>query len=445
MSARLNLRRIVALVADGHDLVAQPEREEHFSGRWEERANPQNRLSGLQIAEIVGISGLGSFAAGGRLYHRTAPPGAGQGGSAMNGLYLPDPGEPRFCARCAATLEQRTDGGRARPRCPVCGWTYYAKPSLGAAVLIEEQGRILLVRRAHEPVRGWWTLPAGYVEYGEAADQTAAREALEETGLVVSIDGFHGIFAGFGDPRGAGHLAVFYATRLSGEPIAGDDAADVRWFGAAEIPMEIAFEGSRKAIALWLEQRDDGVREPRLLRYAGAGPAPPVLVHVVIENPAGTTERIVYDEAASEFKTTGWVFPEPLPFHYGWIPHTLTAADGDELDAVVLAEDRTVAVGSVIAARPLGALLRRDGDHKIVCVRADLPSAYADVRDVMERTDIQEPIEALFRRISEVGGWGGAAEARAMILSAQRDHIARDSYADGAREIAAATTRPRGA
>src|SRR3712207_8833682 len=53
--------------------------------------------------------------------------------------------------------------------------SYYAKPSLGAGVLIEEAGRILLVRRAHEPLRGWWTLPAGYVEYGEEAAKTAAR------------------------------------------------------------------------------------------------------------------------------------------------------------------------------------------------------------------------------------------------------------------------------
>ena len=105
----------------------------------------------------------------------------------MNGLYLPDPGEPRFCARCGASLADRHDGGRPRPHCPVCGWTYYAKPSLGAAVLIEEGGRVLLVRRAHEPVAGWWTLPAGYVEYGEAADETAAREAVDPTPNVVGI------------------------------------------------------------------------------------------------------------------------------------------------------------------------------------------------------------------------------------------------------------------
>jgi len=311
-------------------------------------------------------------------------------------------------------------------------------------VLIEEDGRILLVRRAHEPVRGWWTLPAGYVEYGEVAEETAAREALEETGLVVSIDGLHGIFAGFGDPRGAGHLAVYYATRLSGAPVAGDDAAEVGWFAADEIPAEIAFEGSRKAIAAWLARSGERVREPLLLRYAGAGPAPPVLVHIVIENPAGTTERIVYEEGLNDFRTTGWVFPEPLPFHYGWISHTLAAADDDELDAVVLGEG-SAAVGAVLTARPIGALLRSDGDHKVIAVRADVPSVYADVADVRERADIREPIESLFRQISDVAGWVGAAEARAMILSAQRDRLIRDAEAADLRATAAATTGPRSA
>ena len=344
----------------------------------------------------------------------------------MNGLYLPDPGEPHFCARCATALEPRSDGGRPRPHCPRCGWTYYAKPSLGAAVLIEEDGRILLVRRAHEPFRDWWSLPAGYVEYGEDAPQTAAREALEETGLVVSIDGIHGIFAGFGDPRGAGHLAVFRASRLAGNPIAGDDAAEARWFAPDEIPTEIAFEGSRKAISAWLNERPGAPRDPVLLRYAGTGPAPPVLVYVVVENPLGTTERVVYDQARNAFKPTGWTFPQPLPFHYGWIPRTLIAADGEELDAVVIGEGET-AVGSVIAARPIGALLREDGDHKVIAVRADLPSLYQGASDIADRDDMREPIERLFRQISGVKGWATAAETRALILAAQRDWIVRDA------------------
>jgi ADP-ribose pyrophosphatase YjhB (NUDIX family) len=146
----------------------------------------------------------------------------------VHSLATLDPGEPRFCARCAHPLEKRADGGRDRPRCPECGWTYYAKSALGAAVMIEEDGRILLVRRAHDPYRDWWMLPAGFVEYGEDAAETAAREALEETGLLVVIEGYQGLFFGGGDPRGISHLAVFLARRVGGELCAGDDACEAR-------------------------------------------------------------------------------------------------------------------------------------------------------------------------------------------------------------------------
>lgn len=340
----------------------------------------------------------------------------------MNGLVLPDPGEPRFCGRCATPLEPRSDGGRARPQCPACGWTYYAKPALGAAVLIEEDARILLVRRAHEPHRGWWTLPAGYVEYGEDVAQAAAREALEETGLVVSIDGFHGIFSGFGDPRGAGHLAVFYATRHAGELVAGDDAAETGWFGGDEIPTEIAFEGSRRAMSAWLNGRGNRPAASKLMEFAGAGPAPPVLVYVVVENPRGSTQRIVYDHQEQRFTSAGWAFERPIPVHYGWIPQTLTVADGEELDVVVLGEGEP-AVGSTIVGRPIGAMLREDEDHKIIAVRVDLPSAYSTVTDLAERPDVRASIAELFRGRSEITGWASAAEARGLILNAQRDRI----------------------
>ena len=88
----------------------------------------------------------------------------------MHGFELPDPGEPRYCAH---PLESYADGGRPRPRCPACGWTYYAKPALGAAVIIEDDaGCLLMVQRGHEPYRGWWTLPTGFVAYGEDAAET---------------------------------------------------------------------------------------------------------------------------------------------------------------------------------------------------------------------------------------------------------------------------------
>jgi ADP-ribose pyrophosphatase YjhB (NUDIX family)/inorganic pyrophosphatase len=342
----------------------------------------------------------------------------------VHSLATLDPGEPRFCARCAHPLEHRADGGRDRPRCPECGWTYYAKSALGAAVMVEEDGRILLVQRAHDPYRNWWMLPAGFVEYGEDAAETAAREALEETGLLVVLEGYQGLYFGGGDPRGISHLAVFLARRVGGELCAADDACDARWFSRAEIPDNIAFEGHRKAISCWLAGSANSSRAPALLLYAGSGPAPPVLVYTVIENPSGSRERIRYDAELQDFAPAGEVFAEPLPVHYGWVPRTLSRGDGRELDVLVAGEGIT-AIGSVLAVRPIGALLREDGDHKVLAVRADMPSAYVAVTDASEVPELKELIDGLFRPRAKLTGWASASEARTMIMEAQAAWIAR--------------------
>lgn len=170
-------------------------------------------------------------------------------------LIRDDPGRPDFCARCATPLSQQEHGGRERPTCPRCGWTYYARNATGAALGIERDGRLLLVRRAHAPYAGWWMLPAGFVEYADSAEDTAVREALEETGLTVRLTGLWGLYFGADDPRNVAHLVVYGAEVLAGTPTPGDDAAEVRFFAPDELPEQIAFEGQRAAIADWVRRQ----------------------------------------------------------------------------------------------------------------------------------------------------------------------------------------------
>ncbi len=183
---------------------------------------------------------------------------------------FPDPGRPRYCARCGAPVEERERGGRRRPVCPRCGWTYYAKNALGAAVLIERpvaaaatgprgEGdraagkEVLLVQRAHEPYQDWWMLPAGFVEYGEHAEVTAVREAREECGIEVALDGLFGVYFGTDDPRNPSYLLVYRAHPVDegATLVAGDDASTLGWFAASALPERIAFEGHRQALADW--------------------------------------------------------------------------------------------------------------------------------------------------------------------------------------------------
>jgi len=166
----------------------------------------------------------------------------------------PDPGRPAFCARCATPLVEEERGGLQRPVCPRCGWVYYARNATGAALLVEREGRVLLVRRAHEPFRGWWMLPAGFVEYGESAAETVVREAIEEVGLEVRLDGLFGVYFGADDPRNVAHLIVYRAL-AEGEPRPGDDAEAAAFFAPDALPANIAFEGQRAALRDWVRRR----------------------------------------------------------------------------------------------------------------------------------------------------------------------------------------------
>jgi 8-oxo-dGTP diphosphatase len=116
--------------------------------------------------------------------------------------------------------------------------------------LVEEQGRVLLVRRVMEPGRGLWTLPAGFVDAGEDPARAATREVREETGLEVSLDGLFDIMAGRSHPRGA-DLVIVYRGRVSGGSLQpGDDADAAAFFEPGELP-PLAFEVTRKALDRW--------------------------------------------------------------------------------------------------------------------------------------------------------------------------------------------------
>ncbi len=157
----------------------------------------------------------------------------------------------RFCPYCASPLEKRELFGRERLYCPACGNVVFQDPKVGAGVLLEEDGKILLVKRAVPPQEGKWGLPAGFVEWDETPEETAKRECLEETGLEVELQGLFGIFHYTDDFRGPGIIIIYKAKRVGGNLTPGDDASEIRFFSPDELPEDIAFETNRKALALW--------------------------------------------------------------------------------------------------------------------------------------------------------------------------------------------------
>lgn len=144
--------------------------------------------------------------------------------------------EVNFCPRCGRPVVRKTSFGHVRPLCEQCGWIHFADPKVAAAVLLQQDGRVLLVRRVNEPFRGMWTLPAGFIDAGEDPAEAAARECLEETGLHVRITGVLDVVAGREHPRGADFIIVYAADVLDGKLAAMDDADQVGWFTKDDLP-----------------------------------------------------------------------------------------------------------------------------------------------------------------------------------------------------------------
>jgi len=159
----------------------------------------------------------------------------------------------RFCPLCGTVLETRPVSGRSRLVCPVCGWIHYEDPKVAAAVLVEQDGKVLLVQRAGTPFQGFWTLPGGFVDAREDPARAAERECLEETGLSVSVTGLLEMFGGREHDSGADIVLIYNAELVGGELQSGDDASRAAFFDRSELP-PLAFHSTRKVLGL-----DEGI------------------------------------------------------------------------------------------------------------------------------------------------------------------------------------------
>ena len=155
--------------------------------------------------------------------------------------------EINYCTRCGNKTELKEKFGKLRAVCPNCGWIHFADPKVAAAVLVEQNSGVLLVRRVNEPYRGYWTLPAGFVDAGEDPARAAERECLEETSLTVRATRVLDVIAGREHPRGADFIIVYAAQLISGVAQACDDADQVGWFERSNLP-PLAFRATQKVL-----------------------------------------------------------------------------------------------------------------------------------------------------------------------------------------------------
>jgi 8-oxo-dGTP diphosphatase len=118
-----------------------------------------------------------------------------------------------------------------------------APPIPTVDVIIESWDRIVLIRRKHPPPG--WAIPGGFIDAGEKAQDAAVREALEETGLRVTLTGLLGVYSDPSrDPR-RHTISTVYIGKAEGSPSGGDDAAEARLFSERDLPSPLAFDHAR--------------------------------------------------------------------------------------------------------------------------------------------------------------------------------------------------------
>lgn len=125
----------------------------------------------------------------------------------------------------------------------------YENPACAAAgVVLDERRRVLLIRRAIEPFRGQWALPAGYQEVDEHPHETAMREVREETGAEIEVVELLDLIFIPEDHRKPANLAVFLCRYLRGGLTPGYDASEAGWFDLADLPEQLAFDNGPRIL-----------------------------------------------------------------------------------------------------------------------------------------------------------------------------------------------------
>jgi ADP-ribose pyrophosphatase YjhB (NUDIX family) len=155
----------------------------------------------------------------------------------------------RFCPACGGRFETRQlkAGDPSRLVCGRCGYIHYFDPKVAVGTVITTaDDTIVLVRRAIEPGYGLWVFPGGYVDRGEEIKVAAIREAREEAGLDVRLDGLINIYSYPGRPI---VIVVYKASIVAGELRIDEESLEARLFSRAEIPWrELAFRSTREAL-----------------------------------------------------------------------------------------------------------------------------------------------------------------------------------------------------
>jgi ADP-ribose pyrophosphatase YjhB (NUDIX family) len=142
-----------------------------------------------------------------------------------------------YCSHCGNPVALRTPDNDSRQRhiCLSCSTIHYQNPNIIAGCLATYGDKVLLCRRGIEPQKGYWTLPAGFLENGETTEQGAARESWEEARAKVEINQLYGVF----NVPHISQVYMIYRSHLIDPTVtAGEESLDAQLFSEEEIPWD---------------------------------------------------------------------------------------------------------------------------------------------------------------------------------------------------------------
>jgi len=161
----------------------------------------------------------------------------------------------KYCSQCATPVEEIIPEGdnRLRHVCPSCGTIHYQNPNIVAGTLPVYQGKVLLCKRAIEPRKSYWTLPAGFMENNETTEEGALRETWEEAQAKVNLGQFYSMIT---VPAISQVHIFFLATMDKPEFASGPESEEVALFSEEDIPWkEIAFGTVKMTLRKYFEDR----------------------------------------------------------------------------------------------------------------------------------------------------------------------------------------------
>tara|TARA_B110001469_G_scaffold4335_1_gene4649 strand:- start:400 stop:960 length:561 start_codon:yes stop_codon:yes gene_type:complete len=164
-----------------------------------------------------------------------------------------------YCSHCGSSKlhqKQPKEDTHRRIVCDQCAQVHYHNPTIICGCIIEQDDKVALCLRAIEPQKNTWTIPAGYLEFGESTEAAAQREALEETGMEVEIRELYSVF----NVQHMHQVYIIYRAQfVQKNQEMGHESLAVKWFTEQTLPAEqLAYPAIKTMLLRHAKERKAG-------------------------------------------------------------------------------------------------------------------------------------------------------------------------------------------